>query len=81
MRTLPPLAPPLLAWFAQEGRHDLPWKSPPSPYRIWLSEIMLQQTQVQTVKPYFASFIEAFPTLQDLAEAPLDGQCHCGSGV
>ena len=81
MSTLPPLAPPLLAWFAQEGRHDLPWKSPPSPYRIWLSEIMLQQTQVQTVKPYFARFIEAFPTLQDLAEAPLDAVLSLWSGL
>lgn len=81
MSTPPPLAPPLLAWFAQEGRHDLPWKSPPSPYRIWLSEIMLQQTQVQTVKPYFARFIEAFPTLEDLAAAPLDAVLSLWSGL
>ena len=81
MSTPPPIAPPLLAWFAKEGRHDLPWKSPPSAYRIWLSEIMLQQTQVQTVKPYFARFIEAFPTLQDLAAAPLDAVLSLWSGL
>ena len=81
MSARPPLAPPLLAWFAKEGRHDLPWKRPPSPYGIWLSEIMLQQTQVQTVKPYFARFIEAFPTLQELAEAPLDAVLSLWSGL
>ena len=81
MSAPPPLAPALLAWFAREGRHDLPWKNPPSPYRIWLSEIMLQQTQVQTVKPYFARFIETFPTLQDLAAAPLDAVLSLWSGL
>lgn len=62
----------LLAWFDAAGRHDLPWLHPRTPYRVWLSEIMLQQTQVKTVMPYFARFLEAFPTLPDLAAASTD---------
>lgn len=62
----------LLDWFAAHGRHDLPWQHPRSPYRVWLSEIMLQQTQVSTVIPYFERFLQAFPELPDLARAPLD---------
>lgn len=62
----------LLAWFAVHGRHDLPWQHPRTPYRVWLSEIMLQQTQVSTVIPYFDRFLKAFPRLPDLAAAPLD---------
>lgn len=62
----------LLAWFDQHGRHDLPWQHPRTPYRVWLSEIMLQQTQVATVIPYFLRFIEAFPALPDLAVASDD---------
>lgn len=60
----------LLAWHAREGRHDLPWQHPRSAYRVWLSEIMLQQTQVQTVVPYFENFLSRFPGLRDLAQAP-----------
>ncbi|KRG42759.1 A/G-specific adenine glycosylase [Stenotrophomonas pictorum JCM 9942] len=63
---------PLLAWFDQHGRHDLPWQHPRSPYRVWLSEIMLQQTQVATVTPYFLRFVQSFPTLADLAAADND---------
>lgn len=63
------IAPPLLAWYRACGR-KLPWRSDPTPYRVWVSEIMLQQTRVETVKPYFARFIEALPTVKDLAEAP-----------
>lgn len=65
----------LLEWFEREGRHDLPWKPQPqfsveiNLYRIWISEIMLQQTQVATVIPYFERFMKAFPTPQKLAEA------------
>lgn len=66
------LADRLLAWFDRDGRHDLPWQHPRSPYRVWLSEIMLQQTQVQTVIPYFTRFIDALPTLPDLAAADAD---------
>ena len=65
-------APRLLAWFDRSGRHDLPWQHPRSPYRVWLSEIMLQQTQVAVVIPYFLRFLEHFPTLPDLAAAGTD---------
>jgi len=62
----------LLAWFDHHGRHDLPWQHPRTPYRVWLSEIMLQQTQVATVIPYFERFLQTFPTLRDLAGADED---------
>ncbi|HIE4143509.1 TPA: A/G-specific adenine glycosylase [Stenotrophomonas maltophilia] len=62
----------LLHWFDGHGRHDLPWQHPRSPYRVWLSEIMLQQTQVSTVIPYFQRFLQHFPTLPDLAAASND---------
>ena len=62
----------LLAWFEHHGRHDLPWQHPRTPYRVWLSEIMLQQTQVATVIPYFLRFVQSFPTLPDLAAADND---------
>ncbi|MBI5668698.1 MAG: A/G-specific adenine glycosylase [Chloroflexi bacterium] len=60
----------LLAWYDRHAA-DLPWRSTRDSYRIWLSEVMLQQTQVETVKPYYARFLAAFPTVQDLAAAPL----------
>lgn len=53
----------LLDWYDLHGRKDLPWQLPRSPYRVWVSEIMLQQTQVQTVIPYFNRFIEHFPDI------------------
>lgn len=62
----------LMDWFAEHGRHDLPWQHPRTPYRVWLSEIMLQQTQVQTVIPYFERFMKRFPTLESLASAEMD---------
>lgn len=62
----------LLAWFDEHGRHDLPWQHPRTPYRVWLAEIMLQQTQVATVIPYYQRFLEHFPDLPSLAEAPTD---------
>ena len=61
----------LLAWYAAEGR-DLPWRHTEDPYQILVSEIMLQQTQVRTVIPYYHRFLEKFPTLHSLAAAPLD---------
>lgn len=61
----------LLSWFAAKPR-PLPWKSDPSPYKIWVSEIILQQTRVKQGIPYYLKFIEAFPNIQALAEAPLD---------
>lgn len=60
----------LLDWYDEAGRADLPWRENQDPYRVWVSEIMLQQTQVQTVIPYFNRFMTMFPTLNDLAAAP-----------
>lgn len=60
---------PLLEWYDRQKR-ILPWRSDPSPYRVWVSEIMLQQTRVEAVKPYFARFMEALPTVTALAECP-----------
>ncbi|TXH04599.1 MAG: A/G-specific adenine glycosylase [Nevskiaceae bacterium] len=62
----------LLHWFDRHGRHDLPWQHPREPYRVWLSEIMLQQTQVSTVIPFFRRFLARFPDVRSLAQAPLD---------
>ena len=59
----------LIRWHKQCGRHDLPWQQTPDPYRVWLSEIMLQQTQVATVIPYYQRFLARFPSLTDLAAA------------
>ncbi len=62
---------PLLAWYDAHAR-VLPWREHPTPYRVWVSEIMLQQTRVEAVKPYFERFMTALPTIRDLAEAPED---------
>lgn len=62
----------LLQWFDHCGRHDLPWQKDKTPYRVWVSEIMLQQTQVTTVIPYYERFMASFPTLQSLAIASED---------
>lgn len=62
----------LLRWFDRHGRHDLPWQQQRSAYRVWISEIMLQQTQVATVIPYFERFMASFPTIETLAQASLD---------
>ncbi|MGY4515885.1 A/G-specific adenine glycosylase [Lysobacter sp. HA18] len=71
----------LLAWFDVNGRHDLPWQHPRTPYRVWLSEVMLQQTQVATVIPYFHRFVDALPTLQALADASADQVLALWSGL
>ncbi|GAB6197198.1 A/G-specific adenine glycosylase [Lysobacter xanthus] len=71
----------LLAWFDVAGRHDLPWQHPRTPYRVWLSEVMLQQTQVATVIPYFHRFVDALPDLPALAAAPLDQVLALWSGL
>jgi len=71
----------VLNWFDHFGRHDLPWQDNPSSYRVWISEIMLQQTQVTTVIPYFERFIKQFPTIQKLAKAPLDEIYHLWAGL
>ena len=71
----------LLDWFTLQGRKDLPWQQEISPYRVWLSEIMLQQTQVTTVIPYFQAFITRFPSLDSLALATLDEVLPYWSGL
>ena len=71
----------VLAWFDREGRKDLPWQREPTPYRVWVSEIMLQQTQVRTVVPYFERFVARFPDATALADAPLDEVLHLWSGL
>ncbi|MDR3100217.1 MAG: A/G-specific adenine glycosylase [Paraburkholderia sp.] len=74
-------APRLIAWQREHGRHDLPWQNTRDPYRIWLSEIMLQQTQVSTVIPYYARFLERFPTVEALAVAPIDDVMALWAGL
>jgi A/G-specific adenine glycosylase len=74
-------APQLLDWFETAGRKDLPWQRDPTPYRVWVSEIMLQQTQVATVIPYYEAFLQRFPDVRTLAEAPLDEVLHLWSGL
>jgi len=69
---LPAFSTRLIAWQKREGRHDLPWQQTRNPYRIWLSEIMLQQTQVSTVIPYYQRFLTSFPDLATLAAAPIE---------
>ena len=76
-----PFAERLLAWYHRHGRHDLPWQRDPVPYRVWVSEIMLQQTQVKTVIPYFERFVERFPTVEHLAAAPADEVLALWSGL
>jgi A/G-specific adenine glycosylase len=71
----------LIDWHARHGRHDLPWQRRRTPYRVWVSEIMLQQTQVATVIPYYERFLERFPTVRALAAAPLDEVLHLWSGL
>ncbi len=71
----------LIRWHKRHGRHDLPWQNTTDAYRVWLSEIMLQQTQVATVLPYYARFLERFPTLADLAAAPVEAVMPLWSGL
>src|SRR3990167_11506685 len=71
----------LLTWYQKYGRHDLPWQQNPTPYRVWISEIMLQQTQVTTVIPYYARFMQSFPTIKSLALATEDDVLSHWSGL
>ncbi|MCU7920596.1 MAG: A/G-specific adenine glycosylase [Candidatus Thiodiazotropha sp. (ex Epidulcina cf. delphinae)] len=71
----------ILAWFDRHGRKHLPWQQPPAPYRVWVSEIMLQQTQVNTVIGYFERFMDAFPDIASLAQADPDQVMHHWSGL
>ena len=71
----------VVAWQRDHGRHGLPWQATRDPYRVWLSEVMLQQTQVVTVLGYFDRFLERFATLADLASAPIDDVLSLWSGL
>lgn len=75
------LATRLLEWFDVAGRHDLPWQQNPTPYRVWVSEIMLQQTQVATVVGYYTRFMERFPSVEALAAASVDDVLHLWTGL
>jgi len=66
------IASRLVAWQRKHGRHSLPWQNTRDPYRVWLSEIMLQQTQVTAVIEYYQRFLSKFPTVKALALAPAD---------
>ncbi len=71
----------VLEWFDQHGRHNLPWQEKKTAYNTWISEIMLQQTQVATVIPYYQRFMERFPKVEDLAEAEQDEVLHLWTGL
>ncbi|MCW8929944.1 MAG: A/G-specific adenine glycosylase [Gammaproteobacteria bacterium] len=77
----PSFAKKLLKWFDQYGRKDLPWQENKTPYRVWVSEIMLQQTQVKTVIPYYLKFMQHFPDIETLANAPQDDVLHLWTGL
>jgi len=80
VRDLPGLRRALLQWY-RRSRRDLPWRRTRDPYRVWVSEVMLQQTQVATAKPYYARFVERFPDVRALARAPLDRVLAAWSGL
>jgi A/G-specific adenine glycosylase len=71
----------LVRWHERHGRRDLPWQNDPSPYRVWVSEVMLQQTQVAAVIPYYQRFMGHFPSVRALSEAPLDEVLRLWSGL
>lgn len=75
-----PLGTDLLRWYA-ENKRDLPWRQGRDPYRIWISEVMLQQTTVVAVIPYYERFLSKFPTLQSLADAPLEQVLEAWAGL
>ena len=75
------LAAEVMAWQRHHGRHGLPWQGTRDPYRVWLSEVMLQQTQVSVVLDYFARFLQRYPSVADLAAAPLDDVLAVWSGL
>jgi A/G-specific adenine glycosylase len=78
--TLKPIVPALLAWYGVHAQ-SLPWRGTHNPDHIWLSEIMLQQTQVETVRPYYKRFLETYPTIAHLAQAPLDDVLKMWEGL
>src|SRR5579859_4891177 len=71
----------LLAWYDRYGRKSLPWQRNPTPYRVWVSEVMLQQTQVAAVIPYYERFMERFPAVELLAAADEDEVLHLWTGL
>ncbi|PKH25023.1 A/G-specific adenine glycosylase [Enterobacterales bacterium CwR94] len=81
MMQAPQFAQQVLDWYQRYGRKTLPWQHEKTPYKVWLSEVMLQQTQVATVIPYFERFMARFPTVTDLANAPLDEVLHLWTGL
>ena len=81
MTTNASFAEQLLTWFDQHGRYHLPWQKNRTGYRVWVSEIMLQQTQVITVIPYFERFMERFPKVEDLAQADIDEVLSLWTGL
>ena len=76
-----PFAARVLHWYDQNGRRDLPWQQSINAYRVWISEIMLQQTQVNTVIPYYTRFMQSFPDVASLAAASEDAVMHHWSGL
>src|ERR1700757_4280622 len=80
VETAPTIRRKLLGWYDLEHR-DLPWRRTRDPYRIWISEIMLQQTRVQAVIPYYERFLENFPDVQSLARAKTDRVLARGAGL
>lgn len=79
--TNPDFSALLIAWHKHHGRHDMPWQGTQDPFRVWLSEIMLQQTQVAAVIPYYRRFLERFPSLENLANAPVEDVMGLWSGL
>jgi len=80
MSSIAPIAPKLLKWYDQ-NKANLPWRQASTPYTTWLSEIMLQQTQIETVLPYYKHFLQRYPTVHDLANAPLDNVLKSWEGL
>ena len=81
MTQLPSFSERLLSWFDEYGRTSLPWQQYKTAYRVWVSEIMLQQTRVSTVSPYYTRFMSVYPSVTDLAEAPLDDVLSLWTGL
>ena len=79
--SIPEITHRILNWFEIHGRKHLPWQQDKTPYRVWISEIMLQQTQVTTVIPYYERFMQRFPQVTDLAKAPQDEVLHLWTGL
>ena len=80
MSSEPPASQRLLCWYDQRQR-DLPWRRRSDAYGIWISEVMLQQTRVEAARPYYERFLKRFPTVQDLASAPVDEVLALWSGL